>query len=109
MSTTTVNIKIDQQLKDDASALAEEFGMSFGTMVKVLLRQTVRKKHLEIDTREEQFPPEQMTPQMEKIIAEVDADIRAGRTEGPFTPEEFIAELRKVTDEQRRIKTNYHN
>ena len=106
MNTTTINIKIDTKLKDEASALADEFGMSLGTMIKVLVRQTVRKKHLAIDTREEQFPPEQMTPQMEKIIAEVDADIRAGRTEGPFTPQEFIAELRKVTDEQRRAQKN---
>ncbi len=93
MSTATATIKIDDKLKNDAQALAEELGMSFGTLVKVLLKQAVRKKGIRVDTREELYPSEAMTPEMERAIAEVDADIRAGRTQGPFTPDEFLAIL----------------
>lgn len=81
MSTATATIKIDDKLKNDAQALAEELGMSFGTLVKVLLKQAVRKKGIEIDTREELFPPEQMTPEMERIIGEFDAKMKAGTLE----------------------------
>ncbi len=81
MSTTTINIKIDDDLKDQAAALAEEFGMSLGTMAKALLKQAVRKKSISLDARTELFPPEQMTPEMERIIGEFDARMKAGTLE----------------------------
>ena len=70
MSDIVTTIKFDKTLKDDAQALADELGMSFSTLVKVLLKQAVRKKYVELDTREEQFPPERMTPEMMRLIAD---------------------------------------
>lgn len=89
MSTTTINIKIDAELKELAAELAEEFGMSLGTMTKVLLKQAVRKKSISLDARTELFPPEQMTPEMARIIGEFEAERRAGTLE-TISHDEFM-------------------
>lgn len=99
-TTSTTTIKIDSKLKSEARALADELGMSFGTLVKVLLKQAVRKKGLTIDTVEERFSPEDMTPKMTKIIAEIERQRRAGTLE-TISHEEFMKELDAMIHEDK--------
>ncbi len=104
MNTTTINLKIDTALKDEAAGVADELGMSLGTLIKVLLKQTVRKKGLQVDLYEERYPAERMTPEMERVIGEVDDEIRNGTLE-TLSHEEFIAMLREAQEKQRQDTT----
>lgn len=92
MNDVTTTIKFDRQLKADGQALAETLGMSFGTLVKVLLKQAVRKRGIQLDTREEIYPAEQMTPAMEQAIGEVETELQAGTLE-TVSHNEFLASL----------------
>ncbi|MGB3023933.1 MAG: type II toxin-antitoxin system RelB/DinJ family antitoxin [Candidatus Saccharimonadales bacterium] len=89
MNTTTINLKIDTALKHDATKIADELGMSLGTLIKVLLKQTIRKQGIQLDTREDIYPPERMTPQMEQLIAEFDEQLHRG-TLKTVSHEEFM-------------------
>lgn len=98
---TTINVKIDTTLKQDASKIADELGMSLGTLIKVLLKQTIRKKGIHLDIHDDSYPAEQMTPAMEALIAEYDQPLRDGTIE-TISHEEFMDELR--SHEQDRLR-----
>jgi len=48
---TTFTIKIDEELKKAAEALAKEFGISLASLIKMLLKNTVRSGQLDIDAK----------------------------------------------------------
>lgn len=44
MSSTRINITLDDDLKNQASALAKDMGLSFSALVRLLLAKTVKGK-----------------------------------------------------------------
>ena len=88
--TTVMSVKVKKDLKAKAQAVAGQYGIPLGTLLNAYMHQLVL-------TGQVYFPAvEVATPQMEKIIAEIEAERRDGKTIGPFeTVEEFIADLEK--------------
>ena len=48
MNTTSLHIKVEPDLKEQAQVLADELGISLSAVMKALLKQFVRTKHLSV-------------------------------------------------------------
>ena len=91
MKTAILNVKVDEQVKKQAQAVAGSFGIPLSTLVNAYL--------IELgETRQIHFSAvEVMTPKMEKIIKQAEKEIKAGETSGPFeTEEEAINYLKSL-------------
>ena|SRR3989344_5841472 len=53
MNTASVHIKIEPGIKIQAQKTAEELGLSLSAVMKALLKQFIRTKHLSVGAREE--------------------------------------------------------
>jgi len=74
---TIINIKSDVETKKQAQKLSKELGVPLSTIINVYLKQFIR-------TREFTFSLSHvMRPELEKIIAEAEKDIAAGKNLSP--------------------------
>ena len=48
---TTLSLKLDEQLKKDAHSLADETGVSLSSLIKMILKEAIRKGGFVIDTK----------------------------------------------------------
>ncbi|MDO8471573.1 MAG: DUF6364 family protein [bacterium] len=87
---TVISVKIDKQVKESAQSVAKSAGLTLSALINSYLRQVIATRHIEI------FIPEEMSPKLEGLIAEVDQDIRNGKISRGFsTADEFLADLKK--------------
>lgn len=87
---TVISVKINRQVKESAQEVAKSAGLTLSTLVNAYLRQVVATRRIEL------FAPEQMTPELEGLIAEFEEDLKAGKISRPFDDvEDFIAELNR--------------
>ncbi len=83
-----MSFKIDKDLKIKAQQTAKAIGVPLSTLINAYLKDMAATGRVELTAIEE------MTPQMERIIKEVEGEIARGETYGPFhTAEEMIASL----------------
>lgn len=77
---TVIYIKADKEVKENAAKTAKELGLSLSDIINASLRNFIR-------TREITFShTPQMTPELERLIAKVEADIKNKRNlVGPFS------------------------
>ncbi len=87
---TQTSIKIDPKTKKEATRLAEELGLSLSSVINASLKQFVRNRELVVA---DSLTP---TPYLEKVLREAENDLRNGKTNGPYTAEEFISHLKKL-------------
>ncbi|MGI9027725.1 MAG: type II toxin-antitoxin system RelB/DinJ family antitoxin [Candidatus Saccharimonadales bacterium] len=91
MKTAILNVKIDEQVKKQAQAVASSFGIPLSTLVNAYLMELAETGQIHFSA------VEVMTPQMEKIIGKAEKEIKAGDTVGPFnTAEEAVNYLKKL-------------
>jgi addiction module RelB/DinJ family antitoxin len=87
---TVISVKVDKEVKSSAQEVAKSAGLTLSTMVNAYLRQVAATRRIEI------YSPEPMTPKLEKLIAEVEAELSAGKASKPFdNAEEFLEDLKK--------------
>ena len=48
---TTLSLKLDEQLKKDAHSLADETGVSLSSLIKMILKEAIRKGGFVINTK----------------------------------------------------------
>ena len=85
---TVISVRIDKKVKESAQEVAKSAGLSLSTLVNAYLRQVVATRRIEL------FAPEQMTPRLESLIAEVERERRAGKISPAFdNADDFIAAL----------------
>ena len=84
---TTMSFKIDKVTKARAQATAKSIGIPLSTLINAYLNDLVATGRVEFTATEA------MTPQMERIIAQAEAEIARGDTVGPFSLEEAEAYL----------------
>lgn len=88
MNKTVISVKLDKDVKVSAQEVAKSAGLTLSTLVNAYLRQVAATRRIEI------YAPEPMTPKLEKLIAEVEAELERGETVGPFeSAEDFLAKL----------------
>lgn len=86
---TTISIRIDEDVKKSAQSVASSLGLSLSALVNIYLRQIAISRRIEL------YAPEPANPKLEKVIASVEAEIAAGEvSEGTESVEEFLAELK---------------
>ena len=74
---TMINIKTDKDIKIKAQKVAKELGLPMGTVLNAYLREFIRTKKASFG-----IPPK-MTPRLEKLISQVEKDIKLGRNLSP--------------------------
>jgi addiction module RelB/DinJ family antitoxin len=87
---TVISVKIDKDVKASAQEVANSAGLTLSTLVNAYLRQVSATRRIEL------YSPEQMTPKLEKLIEEVEAELKGGKASKEFSSvEEFLADLKK--------------
>lgn len=87
---TVVSIKLDEEVKKGAQAIARDSGLTLSALVNSYLTQVISTRRIEI------YAPEPMTPKLEKLIAEVESEIQSGKISKGFTDvNEFLSDLKK--------------
>ena len=73
MNTTSLHIKVEPGIKEQAQETADELGLSLSAVIKALLKQFIRTKHLSVGVNE--------TPNsyLARSLKLSDEDIKAGR------------------------------
>lgn len=73
MNTTSLHIQIETDMKIQAQRTADELGLSLSAVIKALLKQFVRTKHLSVGI------PEVPNQYMINALNESEEDYKAGR------------------------------
>jgi len=73
-----INIKADKAVKRNAQKLAEELGLTLSAVVNASLKQFIRTRQVHFEA-----PPEKMSPKLEKMIGELEKDIKNNRNLSP--------------------------
>ena len=90
MKTAVLSVKVDDQVKKRAQAVASSFGIPLGTLVNAYLIELATTGQVHFST------VEVMTPQIESIVADVEKEISLGEvTENFATADEAINFLKK--------------
>lgn len=74
---TVINFKIDKATKEEATELAERMGISLSAVMHSFLRHFIQTQELHITAAP------RMTPYLEKIIGQAEADWKAGKNISP--------------------------
>ena len=86
---TVISAKIDKDTKEAAQAVAKSMGLTLSTLVNSYLLQVIATRRVEL------FAPEKMTLELEKLIGEVEVDIRDNGSGPSFSSaKDFIASLK---------------
>ena len=87
---TVISVKVDKNVKASAQEVAQSAGLTLSTLVNAYLRQVAATRRIEL------YAPEQMTPRLEKLIKEVEAELKKGNASKEFdNVEDFLADLKK--------------
>ena len=78
MSTTNLNIRVDENLKKKADKLFSELGMSMSTAMNIFLRQSVRYGGIPFDIRVD--VPNSETVEAIREVKQMKADPTIGKT-----------------------------
>lgn len=86
---TVISVKLDKEVKESAQEVAKSAGLNLSTLVNAYLRQVAATRRIEL------YAPEPMTPKLEKMIAEVEAELKSGMISKSFdNADDFLADLK---------------
>ena len=86
---TVISVKLDKNIKESAQEVAKSAGLTLSTLIGAYLRQVVATRRIEL------YAPETMTPNLEKLIVEVEAELRSGKISKEFdNASDFLADLK---------------
>ena len=87
---TVISVRVDSAVKISAQEVAASAGLKLGTLINAYLRQLVATRRIEF------YAPEQMSPKLERLVAEVEAELDAGKVSKKFrTAEDFLSDLKQ--------------
>jgi addiction module RelB/DinJ family antitoxin len=87
---TVISVKLDSDVKQSAQEVAKSAGLTLSALINSYLRQVAATRRIEL------YAPEPMTPKLEALIAEVEAELENGEVSQPFTSaKDFLADLKK--------------
>jgi addiction module RelB/DinJ family antitoxin len=102
VNTTSILIKTDQKLKEEAQKTAEEMGISLTSVINRYLKHFVQTKTITFTTSEE-HPTENFL----EGLREAEKDIKEGRVISFKNKDETLSYLdQEIEDEKRRTTTH---
>lgn len=85
---TVISVKVDQAVKESAQEVARSAGISLSTLINSYLRQISATRRIEL------YAPEQASPKLDAMIAEVEKEIASGKVSDTFTnADDFLTAL----------------
>jgi len=84
MKTSVINFKIDPKVKAQAQKRAKKLGIPLSVFLAQQVQDFAFGRGMSIE-----FPPEPMTPQLEKLIASVEAEIAQGKASPIFDADDI--------------------
>src|SRR5437867_894171 len=97
MNTTSLHVKIEPIIKEQAQKTADELGLSLSGVVKVLLRQFIRTKRLSVDL------PEIPNARTRKSLKQSEKDIKAGRSISFKSSKEELSYLDSLIEHDKQL------
>jgi addiction module RelB/DinJ family antitoxin len=87
---TVMSVKIDDDVKQSAQEVAKSAGLTLSALINSYLTQVAATRRIEL------YAPEPMTPRLEGLIAEVEAELATDSASPAFSnAEDFLADLKK--------------
>ncbi len=87
---TVISVKVEKEVKESAQSVAKSAGLTLSAIVNAYLRQVVATRRIEL------YAPEPMTPKLEKLIAEVESELKGGKVSKKFdNAADFLTDLKK--------------
>jgi addiction module RelB/DinJ family antitoxin len=87
---TVISVKVDKEVKASAQEVAKSAGLTLSSLVNAYLRQIAATRRIEL------YAPEPMTPKLEGLIAEVEAELDSGQASAKFSSaDDFLRDLKK--------------
>ncbi|MCA9372948.1 type II toxin-antitoxin system RelB/DinJ family antitoxin [Candidatus Woesebacteria bacterium] len=87
---TVISVRTDTDVKNAAQEVAKSVGISLSSLINSYLRQIAATRRIEL------YAPETMTPKLEGLIAEVEAELHSGKVSKKFAnADDFLANLKK--------------
>jgi addiction module RelB/DinJ family antitoxin len=87
---TVISVRTDNNIKKAAQQVAKSAGISLSTLINSYLHQVIATRRIEL------YAPEPMTPNLEGLIAEVEAELQSGKLSKKFTnADDFLSDLEK--------------
>ena len=84
-----ISVKVDREVKDSAQGVAKSVGLTLSSLVNAYLRQIVATRRIEF------FVPEEMTPKLESLVAEIENELKTGVISPEFdNADDFLADLK---------------
>lgn len=76
---TTINIKADKEVKENAQRIAADLGLPLSAVVNAYLKEFIRERSVSFSIES------QLRPEVKKMLKQASKDYRAGRNiTGPF-------------------------
>jgi len=102
MNTTSLHIKIEPSIKEQAQKAADDLGLSLSAVTKALLKEFVRTKRLAVGGSERSEIP---NARLRKSLQQSEEDIKAGRTIKFKNVDEAIGYIDSlIADDKRKTK-----
>lgn len=87
---TVISVRTDADVKSAAQQIAKSAGISLSALINSYLRQLIATRRIDL------YAPEPMTPELESLIAEVEAELQSGKVSKEFSSaDDFLADLKK--------------
>ncbi len=105
---TSISIKLDKQIKQEAQAVAEKLGLSLSAVVNATLCEFVRTKELHVTIG---LKP---TPYLARILDQAERDFQEGKNLSPIFDNtkdaitHLRSEVRKIRKHETRIPSSIH-
>jgi addiction module RelB/DinJ family antitoxin len=99
MNTTSLHIKIEPSIKEQAQKTADELGLSLSAVMKALLKQFIRTKQLSVGVQERAEIP---NAYLHKSLKQSEEDIKAGRTVSFKDTKEVLSYIDSLIENDRR-------
>lgn len=92
---TAISVKVDKDVRDKAQKVARKLGLPLSLVVNTSLKRFAEEERLVVESPRVY----RMTKKLERRLAPIEADIKAGRNLSPrlHTPEEIAAYLDGLT------------
>lgn len=87
---TVISVRINKELKASAQEVAESAGLNLSTLINAYLRQVAATRRIEL------YAPEKMSPELEKLISQVESEINSNNLSKKFeTADYFLNDLKQ--------------
>lgn len=87
---TVISVKIDKEVKESAQSVAKSAGLTLSAIINAYLRQVVATRRIEI------YAPEEMSPQLERMVAKSEKDLNSNLVSRKFNSvDDLLSDLNK--------------